>query len=143
MLTDAEITTAGAARLITGKLSGSDVDSLISVFRLLLGPLEDLYEMGLISDLEALDDTLDTRKKAAKMAACHLRLVNEDFGVSNLAGDFENSDNDQRRLFTIYALSILYKVPAELMDSETFTKVMIAARRFSASVPTTFVPING
>lgn len=141
MLTDAEITSA-ITRLEDGKLSGSDVDSLVSTFRLLLGPLEDVYEMDLVGDLEALDDTGNTRNKAAKLAACHLRLVEEDFGVSNLRGSFENSDDEQRRLFTIYALSILYKIPVELMDAETFTKVMTAARRYSSSVPIRFVP-NG
>lgn len=143
MLTDAEITAAGTARLASGKLSGSDVDSLVSTFRLLLGPLEDVYEMDLVGDLEALDDTGNTRKKAAKLAACLVRLINEDFGVSNLTGGFENSDDEQRRLFTIYALSILYKIPVELMDAEIFTKVMIAARRTSQSVKVTFVPVNG
>jgi hypothetical protein len=142
MLTDTEIT-AGTARLTAGKLSGSDVDSLVSTFRLLLGPLEDTYDMNLVEDLEALDDTTNTRKKAAKMAACLIRLIAEDFGVSYLTGGFENSDYDQRRLFTIYALSILYKIPPELMDSETFNQAMVAARRFSSSVPITFVPVNG
>src|ERR1035437_8236182 len=116
MLTDTEIT-AGNSRLTAGKLSGSDVDSLVSTFRLLLGPLEDLYQMDLITDLEALNDTSNTRKKAAKLAACLIRLIAEDFGVSNFTGSYENSDYDQRRLFTIYALSILYKVPAELLDT--------------------------
>jgi hypothetical protein len=120
MLTDAEIISA-ASRLTAGKLSGSDVDSLVSSFRLVLGPLED-------------------RKKAAKMAACHLRLVNEDFGVSNLRGSFENSDDEQRRLFIIYALSILYPIPIELMDEETFSQYMRSATKFASSVPVTIVP---
>lgn len=139
MLTDAEIT-AAATRLTTGKLSGSDVDSLVSTFRLLLGPLEDTYKFDLVGDLEALDDTANTRKKAAKMAACLIRLIDEDFGVSNLNGSFENSDDEQRRLFTIYALSIMYKIPLELAYFDLFTRVSIASRRTSQSVDVTFVP---
>lgn len=143
MLTDAEITAAGTARLTAGKLSGSDVDSLVSTFRLLLGPLEDTYEMDLVGDLEALDDTANDRKKAAKMAACLVRLINEDFGVATLTDGLDNSDDDQRRLFTIYALSILYKIPVELAYFDLFTKVTTASKKFSSSVLTTLVPSDG
>lgn len=139
MLTDVEIVSA-RSRLTAGKLSGSDVDSLVSVFRLVLGPLEDAYKFNLLEDLEALDDTSNTRDKAAKLAACHLRLVNEDFGVAILSSGLENSDDEQRRLFIIYALSILYKLPIELMDDEGFIRMLQAARRFAASVPITIVP---
>lgn len=139
MLTDAEIT-AAASRLESGKLSGSDVDSLVSTFRLLLGPLEDTYEFNLVDDLEALDDTGNTRAKAAKLAACLLRLINEDFGVATITQGIDNSDEEQRKLFTIYALSILYKIPVELMDADTFNQTLRAARRTSSSVEITFVP---
>jgi hypothetical protein len=57
MLTDAEIISA-ASRLTAGKLSGSDVDSLVSSFRLVLGPLEDSYGFTLVADLEALEQKL-------------------------------------------------------------------------------------
>lgn len=139
MLTDAEILSANT-RLTAGKLSGSDVDSLVSAFRLVLGPLEDKYEYNLQDDLEALDDTANTRKKAAKLATCHLRLIDEDFGVSILTSGLENDDTLQRRLFTIYALSILYKIPQELMDEESLKNYLQAARRFSQSIDVTFVP---
>lgn len=143
MLTDAEITSA-ASRLVAGtagshgKLSESDVDSLVSIFRLVLGPLEDQYGYDLYADLEALDDTENTKKKAAKLAACLLRLIDEDFGVARIVKGIENDDEDQRRLFTIYALSILYKIPVELSENYVFDRINLLSRRYAQSVRTTF-----
>lgn len=138
MLTDAEIT-AAASRLNTGKLTESDVDSLVSAFRLLLGPLEVTYNYDLVTDLEALDDTANTRKKAAKLAAILIRLQAEDFGVASLLGDFENLDSEQRRLLIAYGFTILYTLPAELAYLDLISRAMIG-RVNSSSVPITFVP---
>lgn len=140
MLSDQEIQAAATARLITGKLTGSDVDDLVSAFRLVLGPLEETLELDLRGDLESLDDTSDTRKKAAKMAACVIRLQNEDFGVASLTGELENSDHEQRRLFTIYALGLLYVLPIELTYMEPIDKVRNITSKKTVSVPVTFVP---
>lgn len=141
MLTDAEITDA-ASRLQSGKLTGSDVDELVSAFRLVLGSLEDKYERfnNLVTDLEAVDDTGNDRQKAAKLAAIVLRLKGEDFGVSELLGDFVNSDAEQRRLFTVYGISILWKVPDELAYLLDQVRSFNLTRTYSASVPITFVP---
>jgi hypothetical protein len=141
MLTDAEITSA-VDRLTNGKLSGSDVDELVSAFRLVLGSLEDKYERfnNLVSDLEAVDDTANDRKRAAKLAAIVLRLKGEDFGVSDLVGELENSDTEQRRLFTVYGISILWKVPDELAYLLDQVRMYTLTRTYSASVPVTYVP---
>ncbi len=138
MLTDAEITIA-AGRLDTGKLSLSDVDSLISSFRLLLGPLEDTYGYELATDLEAVDDTGNTRKRAAKLAAVLIRLQFEDFGVSDLVGELENSDASQRRLLIAYGFSILYRLPIELAYLDLISRTLIG-KIYSSSIPITYVP---
>jgi hypothetical protein len=141
MLTDAEITSA-ASRLVNGKLTGSDVDELVSAFRLVLGPLEDTYAQfnNMATQLEAVDDTLNDRKRAAKLAAVVLRLKEEDFGVSDLVGELVNSDKEQRKLYSVYGISILWKVPAELAYLLDQVKVYTLIRTYSSSVPVTFVP---
>lgn len=133
MVSDEEVTLAGTARLINGKLTLTDVDSLVSTFRLLLGPLETTGNYNLEADLISLDDTGNDRKRAAKMAACLVRLINEDFGVADLTGELQNSDEEQRNLFTLFAFSILYPIPAELLYRDLYMKFSLV-RRYSQSV---------
>jgi len=139
MLTDDEIT-AAAARLTAGKLSGMDVDSMVQNFRILLGPLESTNNYQLQSTLEALDDTLDTRQRAAKVAACLVRLIDSDFGVDLLQSTLVSSDKDQRFLYTLFAFSLFWPIPAELMDDEAYQKFLILSRSISSSVQVTIVP---
>lgn len=117
MLSDAEII-AAKTRLKNNKLDLSDVDSLVSAFRSVLGSLENTYKFKLQENLEALDDSApNARGLAAKYAAIHLRLVNEDFGVSILESGLENDDTEQRRIFIIFALGLMWKIPGELSYS--------------------------
>jgi hypothetical protein len=140
MLSDAEIT-AAASRLVSNKLSLKDVDTLVAAFRTILGGLEVRDNMNLVSTLEALDDTgASSRSKAAKMAAVVVRLQGEDFGVANITQGIRNSDEDQRNLFLIYAISELYTLPTELAYQEDFIKVGAVNKRSSNKMNVTYVP---
>lgn len=118
MLSDTEIQDGSAAdiRLVNDKLTGSDVDDLVSAFRSVLGTLETKYSRfnDMSGDLESLDDSVNTRKLARKMAAYLLRLKNEDFGVATIQSTILNSDEEQRKLFIVSALGLLYEIPDEL-----------------------------
>ncbi|MGB4824928.1 MAG: hypothetical protein WBP82_08505 [Leuconostoc mesenteroides] len=142
MLSDAEIAdgSAAATRLSSGKLTLSDVDELVSAFRTVLGSLEEKYVRfhDLVSDIEALDDTTDARKKARKMAACLIRLKNEDFGVATILS-IDNSDEEQRKLFIVFALGLLYKIPDELSYLSSYA-ISILGRKTSSSVKLITVP---
>lgn len=129
MLSDANIA-AGEARLETGKLSPVDMRRMVSSLRLLLGPLESKYSLDLKTSLTALDDTTDTEKKAAQMAACLILLMAEEFDVDKLDTELQSDADDQRRIYQIYALSLLMEIPEELMDE-------LVHRRYSTSFTTT------
>ena len=127
MLSDVEIDLA-ANRLLDGKLTAVDVDSLISSFRTLLGPLEINYPLAV--DLGALDDTaVGSPRKAAKMAAILVRLIAEDFGVDLIDSQLVSSDNDQRNLLLIYGFSLLYPIPVELVSQDIYNRVSYSGRK--------------
>lgn len=116
MLTDAQIA-AAASRLDGNKLTQVDIDSIIQNFRLLVGSLETTYSWNFQADLEALDDS-DNRKRAAKMAACLLLLIDDAFNVISLTGKngAALSFEEERRVITLFAFNLLYKTPVELTE---------------------------
>lgn len=122
----------GQARLDNGKLTFDDVDSLISVFRILCGPLESDKKYKFEEDLTAIDDTGNTRNKAAKLAGTLARVIDEDFGVDQLRTSLWSNDNDQRRIFALFAFSLLYMIPAELASAEAF-EIYLRNRRLRTS----------
>jgi hypothetical protein len=140
MLNSDEITYATTNLLEDGKLPLQTVDDLIQAFRLVIGPLEAVYNYEFETVLTALDDTGNTRKRAAKMAACNLRLINEDFGVSVITDGLTNSDRDQRELFTLFAFSLLYPIPIELMSATVFQQIQNSEQIYSAVVYHTIEP---
>lgn len=123
----------GQARLEGTKLNLDDVDSLISVFRILCGPLEIDKKYKFEEDLTAVDDDNNTRKKAAKLAGTLARVIDEDFGVDQLRTSLWSNDNDQRRIFALFAFSLLYSIPAELASAEAFEFYLRNRRRVSHS----------
>ncbi len=132
MLSDAEVT-AAALTLVDGKLTQKQVNKLVSSFRLLLGPLEVAGDYSLESDLKALDDSGGVDDKAAQMNACLIRLINEDFGVATLDSTLVNSDTEQRELFTLYAFSLMYPIPAELVYRDIYSRLMLLRRQSSSA----------
>jgi len=124
MLNDTRIS-AGDDRLEDGKLTLSDVDNMASAFRLLVGPLETVYNYKFVSDLEALDDTVNDRQKAAKIAGVLIVLNTEDFDTDKLDGDYKSDANIYRELLIIYAFSILYPIPTELMSNEAYKRYLL------------------
>lgn len=127
----------GAARLNAGKLTKTDVNSLISVFRILTGPLEADKGYDFKTDLTALDD-LDgeNEEKAAKMAGTLLRIIDEDFGVDTLMGDLLSNDYEQRRIYALFAFSLLYPIPAELSSIAAFERYLKLQKEYSTAVKT-------
>jgi hypothetical protein len=137
MLSDAEIELA-ANRLESGKLTAKDVDSLVSSFRTLLGPLEANYTLE--ADLILLDDSaVGSPLKASKMAAILIRLINEDFGVDFIDGQLKSSDDDQRRLLLIYGFTLLYPLPIELVAQDIYNRVSYSGRK-SQSIDIVTIP---
>lgn len=132
MLSDTQIT-AGQDRLSGGKLTPTDVDSLIANFRLLVGSLESQYGWDFETDLTVLDDT---RSKASKMAAILLLLISDGFSVLELTGknNVAISKTDQRKLTILYAFSLLYKIPVELTELQVI--LIGSIQSYSHSVET-------
>lgn len=135
MFSDSEIADGSAAqlRLSSGKLTDSDVSDIVGWFRTVLGPIETRDKMELKETLQSLDDSANDKKLAVKMAAGLIRLKNEDFGVSILQSDLENSDEEQRRLFIIAMMSLLWKLPAELAYFDPLTKSYMMFRRTTST----------
>jgi hypothetical protein len=135
MINTADIT-IGNQRLVTDtkKLTVSDVDSLVSVFRILCGPLEGKYKYEFQSTLEGITDLGNERKKAAKLAGTLARIEDEDFGIDQLRTVLFSSDEEQRRIFALFAFSLLYPIPAELTSLAAFERYMFSYnRRVSSS----------
>lgn len=131
MLNDARIS-AGDDRLEDGKLSPSDVDNMTSAFRLLVGPLETVYNYQFVSSLEALDDSTNERQKAAKVAGVLAILNSEDFDTDKLDGDYKSDANVYRELLIIYAFSIIYPIPIELVSNGTYKRYLLKSATTSS-----------
>ncbi len=117
LLTDDQIS-AGSLTLLNGKLQPSQVDDLISIWRSYLGTLASNYQ--LLTTLEALDDTGNTRKRAAKLAACLLLWQDNQFDVSGFAATAANksgfNDSGPGENYEIfkYAFGLFWDIPVEL-----------------------------
>lgn len=112
MLTATQIT-AGTARLVAGKLAAVDVDQLVSVFRMFFADLEGQYEYDFQGKLEELDDTGNSDKKAAQVAACIIKLEELGFGVASLVGNLNYKEKDEYQQYVIIAFTKLYPLPKE------------------------------
>lgn len=132
MISDERIA-AGLNRLESGKLSDSDIDNLIGSFRILLGPLEDKYGYDLLADLSSIDDTDNSRQKAAKLAGCVLILYGEDFDTDTIDSTLISNANIYRNLISIFAFSLIHKIPAELMESEAYRRYFLGGIGYSTS----------
>lgn len=113
MLTAAQIA-AGTARLVDGKLTQDDVDQFVTVFRMFIGSLETTYGYEFETKLEALDDTGNTEKKAAQVAACAIILEELGFGVAEVKGNTNFREKDEYWQYVMIAFSKLYPIPPEL-----------------------------
>lgn len=113
MLTSAQIS-AGTARLTSGKLTQSDVDQLVSVFRMFFGSLETKYSYEFESKLEALDDTGNTELKTAQVAACIIKMEELGFGVASLTGSVNYKEKDEYWQYVLIAFTKIYPLPDEM-----------------------------
>jgi hypothetical protein len=104
MLTASEIA-AGSARLVGNKLSVSDVETLVSTFRLFLKNRFNEFS-GIAEKLAELTDSGDDRT-AAKCAAILTKLEETGFGVLELRGDVNLKDSDQISFYIRFCLGLL------------------------------------
>lgn len=115
MLTPDEIT-AGATRLSAGKLTTEDVDKLVGVMRMFFQDLETKYGYDWRTKLEALDDTSDTARTAAQVAACIDKMEELGFGVSSLQGGSDAlyyKEKDEYWQYVIIVHTKFYTLPSE------------------------------
>ncbi len=70
--------------------------------------------------LSAITDTGNTRQRAAKLAGTLYRIIDEDFGIDELRSTLISNDYEQRRIFALFAFSLIYPIPAELSSIESW-----------------------
>lgn len=87
MLTEAQIT-AGTARLVAGKLTAVDVDQASSILSMdtFFGGLIAKYGYDFKTKLALFDDSGNTNKTAAQIAACLIKMEELTFGVASKQG---------------------------------------------------------
>lgn len=119
MLT-AEQITAGALLLTDNKLTESQVDDIVSIWRIYLGNLASGYSLR--STLEAQTDTV-TSKKCAKLAACLTLWQDVQFDVSGFAatnasrnGYFDSTERERKEIF-LYSFGLFWEIPQSLLAS--------------------------
>ncbi len=114
MITELELV-AGSTRLQNGKLTESDVDKLVSAFRTIFGGLESYYNYQYESKLQSLDDTANSKKQAAQVVACLIKMEILGFPVGSLTGKFGviASQYDQFLSYALFAFSKIYPIPSE------------------------------
>lgn len=119
MLTPSQIS-GGSQRLKNGKLKGSDVKTLTSLFRTWLGSIASRYTIA--ETIAELDDA-DGEDTAAKMTAC-LNLIEESgFAVATIVpgqsrGGVSLSQITQRNLILEFAFGLIWDVPEELSSAQ-------------------------
>lgn len=112
MLTAAQIAT-GTARLVSGKLTDVDVDSLVSVFRMFFADLETVYGYEFSAKLSALDDTGNSLKQCAQIAACLNKMETLGFGVASFTGELNYKEKDEYWQYVVIAFTKIYPLPGE------------------------------
>lgn len=117
ILTDGQIT-QGTASLISGKLTESQVDDLITMFRNYLGFLASDYPIE--STLTIQEDNTNSKNRCAKLAACLLlwqddQFLNGGFAAtnSNRTG-FNYSIDETGYLIFKYAFGLFWDIPIQL-----------------------------
>lgn len=118
LLTDDQIA-AGAAALTDGKLSGSMVADLVSIFRGYLGDLAVNYPLE--ATLAAEDDNASDAKRCAKLAACLSLFQENQFTplagfaptAGNRTGFVYSMDGEVFEIFR-YAFGLFWDIPAAL-----------------------------
>lgn len=113
MLNNAEIA-AGELRLTAGKLKPEDVNSLVSIFRVIFAGLEEKYNYQYKEKLTALDNS---EKEAGQVAAVLIKLQTFGFGVAELTGQrgagVKFKQLDRYIQHALFAFAKIYPVPAE------------------------------
>lgn len=119
ILTDAQIA-KGDESLTDDKLSGSQVDDLVSMCRAFLGPLASNYPLE--TTFESLDDSANTKQRCAKLAACLLlwqeyQFLNGGFAATNAnrTGFNFSIDENAFQIFK-YAFGFFWDIPIELQN---------------------------
>lgn len=115
MLTKAQID-AGATRLAANKLTTEDVDKLVGVMRMFFEDLEPKYGYDWKTKLLALDDSGDTARTAAQVAACINQMEALGFGVSSLQGGSDAlyyKEKDEYWQYVILVHTKFYTLPLE------------------------------
>lgn len=116
MLTPTEIT-AGVARLQDSKtLKPEDISLLSSVFEMVFAGLTSIYTYEYEDELAELDDSANTKKKAAQVAACIIKLEDLGFLGAKLSGGRSGIDYSQDAEYlkiVLFAFSKIYPIPKE------------------------------
>jgi hypothetical protein len=115
MLTKVQID-AGATRLAANKLTPEDVDKLVGVMRMFFEDLEPKYGYDWKTKLLALDDSGDTARTAAQVAACIDQMEALGFGVSSLQGGSDAlyyKEKDEYWQYVILVHTKFYTLPSE------------------------------
>lgn len=117
MITGADITT-GDSRLTIGKLKDVDVEVLDSLMTTLTAGFKEIYKYDFVATLSALDDTGNSKQKAAQVAACLNKMEGLGFDVSELVvkggKGVAYRGADEFRKYLLFAFSKLYDIPKEL-----------------------------
>jgi hypothetical protein len=119
MFTDNQLDEA-EIRLEAGKLTGRDINSLVSAFRQLVTYLEIDNNYKFKEDLLVLDDEANPDERlAANMAAGLVILTAKQFKTGAIEGGksgVKNSQMKQRAEVVKFLFGLLYPIPAELSD---------------------------
>lgn len=135
MLTQAEIT-AGTDRLTDGKLTADDVSALSSVFDLIFAGLTS-YNYQYEDELGDLDDTSDTKKKAAQVAGCIIKLEDLGFLGAKLQGGrsgIDYSEDKEYLKIALFAFSKIYPIPKEFASFSLKYANWFNKRRVSSQI---------
>lgn len=120
LLLTSEQIDAAEGSLVNSKLTSAQVGDLLSIFRGYLGPLAADY--ALEATFTAQDDSSDTSRKCAKLAAC-LQLFSDNQFTPDVAG-FANTaanrtgfvyslEGENYKVFT-YAFGLFWDLPRQL-----------------------------
>ncbi len=127
MLTDAEIT-AGQGRLTGNKLKPVDVSKLVKVFRMTFTDLEQKNNYDFKAKLEGVDDTGNSEKNAAQIAAALSKMEELGFGSPELGGGRSTIKYKQAEEYldwVLFIFSTIYPIPPE------FSKVNLMRLMFT------------
>lgn len=127
----------GEARLTGTKLKPVDVSVLTSLLRDMTAGIEEKYSYQFESKLTALDDSLDSKKVAAQVAASLIELEALGFDGSALTGKSKSGlsydSNIEFNKHLLFVFAKLYPIPIELSKFDLSRR----ETRVSSSINTT------